>query len=1018
MFGQLQVYSAYSFGKSTIKIDRLVAQAKAIGLTHLALTDHHQMYGTLEFYNACHQAGIQPIIGLEITLGVDGDEYVLSLLSKDVIGYQMLCRYATKLSMGHLLQVEDLQAAHTHIAILASTCFDIYLLNDKMEALMERLRQFKQWFYDDFYLVLTGMNTMFQKKMNEKLIQVASLVSIPVVCANPAHYLRAEDAYAYHVLNAMSMHKTLSPDFKVPHCESYLKSESEMASLFTEEIIMQTVHLMLLCQVEIPKAIDTLPDYPTIHDVPKQAYLMKLCQVGLSKRFNHQAIPEAYLKRLRYELDIIVKMHYENYFLIVFDYVRYAKKHHILVGPGRGSVAGSLVAYSLGITNIDPLAYDLIFERFLNPERISMPDIDVDFQENRREEVIDYVTSTYGQNHACRIITFASYGAKNALKEVGKAMQIAMPKVTRVSEKISSQIPGHKTLKALYHSSVNFKREIEGDPELKRLVNVAMSIEDLPRNISTHAAGVVLARESLKRLIPLCRSGDEKLTSQYSKDYIEQTGLLKMDFLGLTNLTFLSHILGMVKESYNSSFDLQSIPLNDQKTFKMLSDGDTFGIFQLESAGMTQLIIRMKITSFDDLVMALALFRPGPMQNRDLFIERKHGRAVVSYDHPDLEPILKSTYGIILYQEQLMQIAVTFAGFSYAKADLLRKAISKKDESLMHQTKDQFISGVISRGYPRALAIKLFNDIEKFSNYGFNKAHGVSYGMLSYQLAYLKAHAPLAFYSALLTTHQNSDHAKQSCMRECRKYHVAILRPSINTSKDYFTIESEGIRFALTAILGVSKKVYEAIENEREAQGPFVSFIDAIHRLSHYDLSETIFLNLIAAGAFDDFEENRMTMSKALKDVLNSAISAKRWNLDIPLDILFYQEQTEQLLIEEKRTLGLYISNHPLTVVRQELERPTMVIGDVSSHVNTRQWLLFKIDRIKIIRDKRGQTMCFLTVSDETGTLEATVFSDVYHQYQDVLGKDYVLLSYCKIEQKDRIGLTIQKLEIISKGVF
>ena len=687
MLGHLQVYSAYSFQNSTILIEDLCKKASNLHYEALALTDKDNMFGVMEFTRSCQKYGIKPIYGLEASVEIDHEIYPLLLLAKDTIGYFNLVKITSIISLSDnkAITLENLSLYQEHLFVL-SACkegiIERLLLKELESEVLKYLRLFKNSF-KFFYVCLQNHGLAMQKKINERLSALALLENIPVCVSNEVRYLESKDAYTLELLQAFTKGVTLDINHELITDQLYLKSSYEMESSFDKKYIENTNYIVTMCNVTIPTHQMHLPKYPIPKNGNTSEYLCQLCIVGLKKRFKGENVDPKYLKRLKKELDVITKMGFDDYFLIVFDYVRYAKVNKILVGPGRGSAAGSLVAYVLGITNVDPLKYDLLFERFLNEERISLPDIDIDFQDDRRDEIVEYVTNKYGQEHVAQIVTFSTYGPKVAIKDLGKVLGVPLPKLELLANNIPTSYKNRKSAKEVFETSYNFQSMVNKDPALRKIMPAVFMVEKLPRNISTHAAGVVLSSEPLDQIVPLVRGPNEGIITQYSKDYIEEVGLLKMDFLGLKNLTIIDYIIKDIEKNYQIKININEIDLHNKKTYQMISRGDTFGIFQLESPGMKNLLIKMQCDCLDDVIAAIALFRPGAMANIPSYIARKKGQEAITYPLECLKPILESTYGIIIYQEQVMQVARKVAGFSLAKADILRKAMSKKTASLI-----------------------------------------------------------------------------------------------------------------------------------------------------------------------------------------------------------------------------------------------------------------------------------------------------------------------------------------------
>ena len=785
-----------------------------------------------------------------------------------------------------------------------------------------------------------------------------------------------------------------------------------MESSFDKKYIENTNYIVTMCNVTIPTHQMHLPKYPIPKNGNTSEYLCQLCIVGLKKRFKGENVDPKYLKRLKKELDVITKMGFDDYFLIVFDYVRYAKVNKILVGPGRGSAAGSLVAYVLGITNVDPLKYDLLFERFLNEERISLPDIDIDFQDDRRDEIVEYVTNKYGQEHVAQIVTFSTYGPKVAIKDLGKVLGVPLPKLELLAKNIPTSYKNRKSAKEVFETSYNFQSMVNKDPALRKIMPAVFMVEKLPRNISTHAAGVVLSSEPLDQIVPLVRGPNEGIITQYSKDYIEEVGLLKMDFLGLKNLTIIDYIIKDIEKNYQIKININEIDLHNKKTYQMISRGDTFGIFQLESPGMKNLLIKMQCDCLDDVIAAIALFRPGAMANIPSYIARKKGQEAITYPLECLKPILESTYGIIIYQEQVMQVARKVAGFSLAKADILRKAMSKKTASLMASMKTDFTNGGIANGFSEEETVKIFNLIEKFANYGFNKSHSVAYGYVAYWLAYLKANYPLEFFSALLSNEQGSDSSKINCIQEGKKYGVKLLPPSINYSIDRFKVEDGNIRFSLLAIKNVGYAGYKAIIEERK-KGLFKDIFDFISRMETSKLNSKMIDSLIMAGAFDEFKLNRSTIKENLHKIIEYAKLKNSIGIEEPPILTIVKDNRIKVLEEEKLVLGVYLSMHPIALIKRNFDQRITNISELQNYINRPVQVIMALSRVKVIVDKKGEEMCFIEGYDETGNVDGVVFASSFQVLKRILIRGEIYLIEGKVNFRDKLSLVINQAKNI-----
>lgn len=1016
MLGHLQVYSAYSFQNSTILIEDLCKKASNLHYEALALTDKDNMFGVMEFTRSCQKYGIKPIYGLEASVEIDHEIYPLLLLAKDTIGYFNLVKITSIISLSDnkAITLENLSLYQEHLFVL-SACkegiIERLLLKELESEVLKYLRLFKNSF-KFFYVCLQNHGLAMQKKINERLSALALLENIPVCVSNEVRYLESKDAYTLELLQAFTKGVTLDINHELITDQLYLKSSYEMESSFDKKYIENTNYIVTMCNVTIPTHQMHLPKYPIPKNGNTSEYLCQLCIVGLKKRFKGENVDPKYLKRLKKELDVITKMGFDDYFLIVFDYVRYAKVNKILVGPGRGSAAGSLVAYVLGITNVDPLKYDLLFERFLNEERISLPDIDIDFQDDRRDEIVEYVTNKYGQEHVAQIVTFSTYGPKVAIKDLGKVLGVPLPKLELLVKNIPTSYKNRKSAKEVFETSYNFQSMVNKDPALRKIMPAVFMVEKLPRNISTHAAGVVLSSEPLDQIVPLVRGPNEGIITQYSKDYIEEVGLLKMDFLGLKNLTIIDYIIKDIEKNYQIKININEIDLHNKKTYQMISRGDTFGIFQLESPGMKNLLIKMQCDCLDDVIAAIALFRPGAMANIPSYIARKKGQEAITYPLECLKPILESTYGIIIYQEQVMQVARKVAGFSLAKADILRKAMSKKTASLMASMKTDFTNGGIANGFSEEETVKIFNLIEKFANYGFNKSHSVAYGYVAYWLAYLKANYPLEFFSALLSNEQGSDSSKINCIQEGKKYGVKLLPPSINYSIDRFKVEDGNIRFSLLAIKNVGYAGYKAIIEERK-KGLFKDIFDFISRMETSKLNSKMIDSLIMAGAFDEFKLNRSTIKENLHKIIEYAKLKNSIGIEEPPILTIVKDNRIKVLEEEKLVLGVYLSMHPIALIKRNFDQRITNISELQNYINRPVQVIMALSRVKVIVDKKGEEMCFIEGYDETGNVDGVVFASSFQVLKRILIRGEIYLIEGKVNFRDKLSLVINQAKNI-----
>lgn len=1017
MFGHLQVYSGYSFQQSTILIKDLVLAAKEKHLDALALTDKNNMFGAMEFSEACLQNGIKPIFGMETSVLIDGQIYPFILLAIDDQGYFDLVHICCEvnLSSDRAIALDQLALYHEHLYVISGLedgIVERHVAKEMEDEAIKYMRLFQKLFHDHYYIMLQNHHLKMQEKGNERMMSLARYVKVKVICSNEVRYLKKQDALAVDLLQASAQGITLDAQYQPLTQEKYLKDEKEMERLFPPEIIEETRYVCTTCKATIPLNEKYLPTYPVPHQGKAVDYLRSLCHVGLKKRFQNQEIPVTYQKRLLYELKIIHEMGFDDYFLIVWDYVRWAKVQKIQVGPGRGSAAGSLVAYVLGITNIDPLRYDLLFERFLNPERVSMPDIDIDFQDDRRDEVIRYVIDKYGKDHAAQIVTFNTYGPRVAMKEMGKVMGVPLPRLELIAKMIPTSPKNKKTITQMYQSSAQFQSLINQDQRLKKIVGATSIIEHLPRNISTHAAGVILSKRILHEVVPLVVGPTSTLMCQYSKDYIETAGFLKMDFLALKNLTMLDYICKDIEHNQKIKIVLNEMPLDDQKTYRLISKADTFGVFQLESYGMRHLLRQMKPYCFDDIVAAIALFRPGPMENIPTYLKRRSHQEKVVYPLKELEPILKSTYGIMVYQEQMMQVAQKMAGFSLAKADILRKATSKKETELMHSMKEEFIAGCLKNGFSQEKAEEVFGLIEKFADYGFNKSHSVAYAYVAYQLAYLKANYPLYFFASILSNELSSENTKVHCIQECKAYHVRILPPSVNQSQARFMVEEGHIRYSLLAIKNVGYAGYKAIIEERQ-KGLFKDIYDFMMRMENSHLSKKMLESLVDAGALDEFGLSRQTILKNLDAIRDYGHLKENLGIEEKPVLTIYQDHLEEKLNREKAVLGVYLSMHPLELKKQKIKVSYVNVSSLDEYVHRTVNVVVQLQRVKNITDRKGQEMCFIEAMDETGSLDGVVFASRYKDIGMMLKKGNICLIQGRVDMKDKLSFIVDKARVI-----
>ncbi|KMJ57024.1 DNA polymerase III DnaE [Bacillus sp. LL01] len=1004
-FVHLHIKSSYSLLNSSVRFSKLMERAKEMGLTSLALTDEDVMYGAVDFYKACKSAGIKPIIGLTLSvLATEEDEesaYPILLLANNKQGFTNLMKLSSVVQTKALQGVPKRWLKHYAnglIAILSGTDSELAHLEEQTSDV------YKDMFGKDHVYLGIDRNSDAAREQSENTRK--RHIDLPIVALSKVHYLHKEDVFVYECLRNIKQGTKLESLPKV--APDYLRTVGEMVQLFEDipDALENTIKIANQCHVEIEFNQSALPSYPVPEGEKADTYLEKLCREGLKARLGED-LPE-YEERLNYELKVIKGMRFSDYFLIVWDFMYFARNAGILTGPGRGSAAGSLVAYSLFITDVDPIHHELLFERFLNPERITMPDIDIDFQDNKRDEVIRYVAEKYGQLHVAQIITFGTLAAKAAWRDVAKVLNLSGKELEMISKMIPSR-PGI-TLEAAFKENDRLQKAINETKERQRAFQTAQKIEGLPRHSSTHAAGVVITESPLTEMIPIQAGQQDIYLTQFTMETLEELGLLKMDFLGLRNLTMIQSIRYQVKKEAKTEVDV--IPTDDQATFRMLSDGDTSGIFQLESPGMKKVLTKLKPTNLEDIVAVNALYRPGPMEQIPLFIDRKHGRKQVDYPHPDLIPILEKTFGVIVYQEQIMQIAAVMAGFSLGEADLLRRAVGKKKKEVLAQERAHFVEGCLKKGYDEKAANEVYDLIVRFADYGFNRSHAVAYSMISYELAYLKANFPKIFMATLLSSVMGNEQKLSQYITETKRKGIQVLPPSINKSGIGFQVEQEGVRFSLLTIKGVGVQAIKALMEERKRK-PFADLFDFCNRAASKVNRKTMEM-LIYSGSMDEFKEDRATLLATLDVALQHA------ELVMPSDddqIDFFLEAefdikpkyvkveplqlTEQLQLE-KEALGFYLSKHPTEPFTSYFQLAgAKLILDLPSSNQKKVRLGSFISNERVIRTKKGDLMAFLTLSDQSGDIEAVAFPELYKRFSHLLKTGETLLVEGNLEERE-----------------
>ncbi|WP_313891588.1 DNA polymerase III subunit alpha [Psychrobacillus sp.] len=1001
-----QIVTSADMLKSTIQLEQLIQKLKNNHAKAAAITNS-RLYGVLPFWHELQKNDIHPVIGLSIKVQLDNEIVSLIVYAKNNNGYENIVKISSGLEIKELdeLPKKWLQAYKNGVIALCKADQNV-----SKEALVELQEVFGS---SHLYIGMERPNGVKQA-MEQEIMEIAYNLSIPISVFHMSRYIEKEDAFAFEVLNAMDQSLKMA-DFNrlKPSDESlHIRNEEEWQKIFSDVPVWleNTAEMLERCQLSFENRAHHMPKFPLAESRLSKGYLRELCEDGLKKRVS--SVTEAYKKRLNYELQIINEMNYEDYFLIVQDFMKFAKQSHILTGPGRGSSASSLVAYSLFITDVDPLVYGLLFERFLNPERISLPDIDIDFADSRRMEVIQYVAEKYGKNHVSQIITFGTLSAKAVAREVARVFGFESSTLEAISSFIPSK-PGI-SLKEAYEQSQKLREFIQTEEVRKKWFQVALALEGLPRNASTHAAGVVLSPVPLVDLVPIQVGHDDLFLTQWPMKEVEQIGLLKMDFLGLRNLTIIERILKFIQYSQTTSIALDAIPLHDERTFRLLQNGDTTGVFQLESPGMRNALKQIKPTKFEDIVAVNALYRPGPMDSIPLYASRKHGQQAVTYEHPVLEPILKETYGIIVYQEQIMQIASQMAGFTFGEADLLRRAVSKKNREVLQKERTHFVQKAIHHGHTDEAASSVYDLIVRFADYGFPKSHAVAYSIISYQMAYLKAHFPTQFYCALLTTSAGNQDKVNQFLMEMKQKGMAILPPSVHKSYAYFSVENGGVRFGLQAVKGVSHSFIQKLMQLRSnGSAKWSDIFELASDLTAIHFTRKNVEPLIKAGALDEFNVERSTLLATLdaavkyaelvspteeSDLFNGSISSFGKSKYIHMETLPLMMKLQF----EKEVLGQYFSEHPTVSMKKNSSDKIDRIWDIQQSLKeAKVKIIGLIEEIKRIRTKKGEMMAFVTLQDETGNVSVTLFPEDYAKFEGMLEEHSIVRVEGKSERRN-----------------
>ena len=1059
-FVHLHVHTEYSLLDGACRIPLLVKRVKELGQSAVAITDHGVMYGVVDFYKACKAEGVKPIIGCEVYVAprkrtdkvheYDAAMYHLILLCRNEVGYRNLCFLdSAAFTEGFYIRPridKELLRQHAEGLIALSACqsgeVPRKLLAGDYEGAKAAALEMRALFGEDgYYLELQDHKLPNDPAINQGLIRIHQETGIPLVVTNDAHYLRREDAEMQDTLMCIQMGKTVDDPnrLRMETSELYVKSTEEMAALFPDypEAVENTVKIAELCNMDFQFGVHHLPEFKLPEGYTDgDAYFQKLCKEGFARRY--PGAPAEYRERLAYEMGIIRQMGFVDYFLIVSDFIGYAKGRGIPVGPGRGSAAGSMVAYCMAITDVDPMKYSLYFERFLNPERVTMPDIDIDFCIRRRQEVIEYVQNKYGADHVAQIVTFGTMAARGAIRDVGRVLNMPYAEVDVVAKQVPATL--HITLDEALRLSKPLSDLYESDEKIHRLIDIARSIEGMPRHASTHAAGVVITKMPVYEYVPLAKN-DDAVVCQYVMTTLEELGLLKMDFLGLRNLTVLDDAVKML-QLHQPGFRLEDIPEDDAETFEMLSRGQTSGVFQMESTGMTGVCVGLKPQTIEDITAIIALYRPGPMDSIPRFIACKQNPEKITYKHPSLRPILSNTYGCIVYQEQVIQIFQQLAGYSLGQADMVRRAMSKKKlkdiqrerAAFLHGDPERNIAGCAANGIPQAVAESIYDEITDFANYAFNKAHAVCYAVVAYETAWFKFYHPKEYMAALLTSVLDSTEKVAEYIAECRDMGIPLLPPDVNESYADFTVVGEGIRFGLVALKGVGRGVIQSLLEQREAGGPFADFMDFCDRMFDYDLNRRVVESLIKAGAFDRMGYRRSQLIQVYGQVLDGIAASRKRNVEGQLDLFSFgggedpsgpaplpalhlpdlpEFSPQELMSMEKETTGLYLSGHPMDQYREAARRlGAVTIGSImadfdreegpqSYQDNQRVAIAGVISAYRTRTTRNNTLMAYVTLEDGTGTMELLCFSRVLEESGSYIRENNAVLVQGKISVRD-----------------
>lgn len=1051
-FTHLHLHTEYSLLDGACRIEGLMQRVKALGQTAVAITDHGVMYGCVDFYKAAKKVGVKPIIGCEVYVAtrtrfdkvnrIDGSNHLV-LLCKNETGYKNLIKmvsagftegFYNKPRVDHELLEEYHEGLICLSACLAGEIPQALLAGD-----YEKAKNLARYYEDlfgkgNYYIEIQDHGLDEQRTVLPLLVRLSRETGIPLVATNDAHYLEKEDSRMQHILICIQTNKTVNDDdvLEFGTDEFYVKSTDEMYELFSAwpEACENTNRIAEMCSFDFEFGVTKLPYFVAPDGMDNKEYFVKLCRDGLLRRYGAD-VPEDIRARLDYEISIIDRMGYINYYLIVFDFINYAKSQGIPVGPGRGSGAGSLAAYCVGITNIDPIKYNLLFERFLNPERVSMPDFDIDFCYERRQEVIDYVIRKYGADHVAQIVTFGTMAARAAIRDVGRVLDMPYGTVDGIAKLVPME--PKMTLTRALSISRELKARYDADPQVKELIDMSLKLEGMPRHASTHAAGVVITREAADEYVPLATNDGNPVT-QFTMTTIEELGLLKMDFLGLRTLTVIDDAEKMIRKR-EPGFSMDAVPYDDQRVYAMLNAGETEGVFQMESGGMTQAVMGLQSKSLEDIIAIISLYRPGPMESIPTYIANRHNPGNVKYKTPQLEHILDVTNGCIVYQEQVMQICRELAGFSYGQADLVRRAMSKKKHDVMEKERQHFVhgntepghecAGCVANGISETVANAIFDDMSSFASYAFNKAHAAAYAVVAYQTAYLKRHYPREFMAALLTSVLDNTGKVIEYTAECQRMGIRVLPPDINASDAGFTVEGKDIRFGLLALKNVGRNLIATVVRERSGT-PYRSLYDFCKRLHGTEINRRAVESMIKSGAFDNLEAKRRSMMDGVEGILKSVESEARRNLDGQIDLFGALDGEQEsgrnvyklpdsgeeypydiLLQMEKEVSGLYLSGHPLDHYRPVIEkvstcRISELVGE-NAHAYDEQnvTLVCTVVRTKTINTKAGGMMAFITVEDLSGSMEVLAFPKVLLAASEAMHDNAVVVIKGRVSYKE-----------------